>query len=304
MFQYVVYDVFTDKAFGGNQLAVFPDARAIPEDKLQSITAEFNFSEVTFVYPPEDPAHTARVRIFTPTSEVDFAGHPTIGTLIALYDRGQTSPMVLELGIGPLSCTVSEAGAAFTTSQPLQLSSNPAVTLVADVLGVSRDAIKTATHAPVVGSLGIPFVLVELTNETALSACEPNVAAMREGFARHPDSHDFAIFAYVKSGKECLGDPCGAFDPAFKHPAEPDFHARRRYGAALKDNGANNNKSIDCHNRRPSREDHVRRVYSLKRSNKNPAQSLAGFNYLVSAAPYLFSNLKTTLALFAFNLFR
>ena len=159
MFQYVVYDVFTDKAFGGNQLAVFPDARAIPEDKLQSITAEFNFSEVTFVYPPEDPAHTARVRIFTPTSEVDFAGHPTIGTLIALYDRGQTSPMVLELGIGPLSCTVSEAGAVFTTSQPLQLSSNPAVTLVADVLGVSRDAIKTATHAPVVGSLGIPFVL-------------------------------------------------------------------------------------------------------------------------------------------------
>ena len=102
MFQYVVYDVFTDKAFGGNQLAVFPDARDIPEDKLQSITAEFNFSEVTFVYPPEDPAHTARVRIFTPTSEVDFAGHPTIGTLIALYDMGQTSPMVLELGIGPL----------------------------------------------------------------------------------------------------------------------------------------------------------------------------------------------------------
>jgi len=219
MFQYVVYDVFTDKAFGGNQLAVFPDARAIPEDKLQSITAEFNFSEVTFVYPPEDPAHTARVRIFTPTSEVDFAGHPTIGTLIALYDRGQTSPMVLELGIGPLSCTVSEAGAAFTTSQPLQLSSNPAVTLVADVLGVSRDAIKTATHAPVVGSLGIPFVLVELTNETALSACEPNVAAMREGFARHPDSHDFAIFAYVKSGNQIYSRMFAPLDNIPEDPA-------------------------------------------------------------------------------------
>ena len=202
MFQYVVYDVFTDKAFGGNQLAVFPDAREIPEDKLQSITAEFNFSEVTFVYPPEDPAHTARIRIFTPTSEVDFAGHPTIGTLIALYDMGQTSPMVLELGIGPLSCTVSDAGAAFTASQPLQLSSNPAVTLVAKVLGLAPEFIETSTHAPVVGSLGIPFVLVELTNQTSLSACDPNVAAMREGFALHPDSHDFAIFAYVREGTQ------------------------------------------------------------------------------------------------------
>ena len=67
MFQYVVYDVFTDKAFGGNQLAVFPDARAIPEDKLQSITAEFNFSEVTFVYPPEDPAPVSYTHLTLPT---------------------------------------------------------------------------------------------------------------------------------------------------------------------------------------------------------------------------------------------
>jgi len=89
MTQYFVYDVFTDTLFGGNQLAVFPDGQSLPEDKLQSIAAEFNFSEVTFVYPPSDPAHTARVRIFTPTSEVDFAGHPIIGTLIALLNLGR-----------------------------------------------------------------------------------------------------------------------------------------------------------------------------------------------------------------------
>jgi len=84
MTQYLVYDVFTDTVFGGNQLAVFPDARELPENKLQAIAAEFNFSEVTFVYPPANPDHSAKVRIFTPTSEVDFAGHPVIGTVIAL----------------------------------------------------------------------------------------------------------------------------------------------------------------------------------------------------------------------------
>jgi trans-2,3-dihydro-3-hydroxyanthranilate isomerase len=106
---YLVYDVFTAAAFGGNQLAVFPDARGLPEDRLQAITREFNFSEVTFVYPPEDPAHTARVRIFTPSREVPFAGHPTIGTAIALYDLGRGSDLVLELGVGPIPC--HDAGA-------------------------------------------------------------------------------------------------------------------------------------------------------------------------------------------------
>lgn len=79
MHRYFVYDVFTDTRFGGNQLAVFPEASHILEDALQSIAAEFNFSEVTFVYPPADANHTARVRIFTPTIEVPFAGHPRSG---------------------------------------------------------------------------------------------------------------------------------------------------------------------------------------------------------------------------------
>ena len=96
---YLVYDVFTETRFGGNQLAVFPDAAGLPDEKLQSIAREFNFSETTFVYPPQNPAHTARVRIFTPTSEVPFAGHPTIGTAIALHDLGRGSEMGLELGV-------------------------------------------------------------------------------------------------------------------------------------------------------------------------------------------------------------
>ena len=109
MSRYLVYDVFTDTRFGGNQLAVFPDATDLPEADLQAIAAEFNFSEVTFVYPPENPAHTARVRIFTPTMEIPFAGHPVIGTAIALADAGHGPDMVLELGVGPLPCRVDTA---------------------------------------------------------------------------------------------------------------------------------------------------------------------------------------------------
>ena len=202
MTQYFVYDVFTDTPFGGNQLAVFPDAKDIPEDKLQSIAAEFNFSEVTFVYPPRDSAHTARVRIFTPNTEVDFAGHPTIGTLIALSDLGHKSPMVLELGIGPLNGEVTEVGAAFTATQSLNILSHPDVALVAEALSLPQSAIKAQTHLPTLASMGLPFILVELDSRTSLSACDPNVTAMRKGAALHPESHDFAIFAYVRDGKK------------------------------------------------------------------------------------------------------
>ena len=86
--RYVTSDVFTDRAFGGNHLAVFPDATGIPDDLLLTIAREFNFSETTFCYPPENPANAARVRIFTPGSELQFAGHPTVGSAIALCTLG------------------------------------------------------------------------------------------------------------------------------------------------------------------------------------------------------------------------
>ena len=72
--------MFTDRKFGGNPLAVFTDARGLSDADMQKLAAEFNLSETTFVLPPEDPAHTARVRIFTPKAEMPFAGHPSVGT--------------------------------------------------------------------------------------------------------------------------------------------------------------------------------------------------------------------------------
>lgn len=200
MDRYFVYDVFTDTRFGGNQLAIFPEADSIPEDALQRITAEFNFSEVTFVYPPKDPNHTARVRIFTPTMEVPFAGHPTIGTAKALADMGHGSDMVLELGIGPLSCTAGPHGARFTSNAPLARLATPDPALVARALGLSPDRLDTRQHIPTLASVGLPFTLTALASRADLAACQPDIAAFREGAKAHPQGLDFAQFAYVREG--------------------------------------------------------------------------------------------------------
>src|SRR5688572_29883601 len=109
---FITVDVFTDRPFGGNQLAVFPDARAIDPAQMQAITREFNFSETTFVLPPNNPAHTARVRIFTPRRELPFAGHPTIGTAHVLAGTGaialagDLTPIVFEELAGPVPVTI------------------------------------------------------------------------------------------------------------------------------------------------------------------------------------------------------
>jgi trans-2,3-dihydro-3-hydroxyanthranilate isomerase len=104
-YRYIHLDVFTDRIFGGNQLAVVLDGRGLSTDAMQSIAKEMNFSETTFVLPPERPDTAARVRIFTPAEELPMAGHPTIGTTYALARAGSVAPpttaITLGLGLGP-----------------------------------------------------------------------------------------------------------------------------------------------------------------------------------------------------------
>src|SRR3954464_13535657 len=110
--RYYTADVFTDRRFGGNQLAVFPDARDIAPELMPRIAREFNYSETTFSLPPADPSHTAKVRIFTPGGELQFAGHPTIGTahvlaaIGAVTLTGDKTQIVLEEGVGPVPVTI------------------------------------------------------------------------------------------------------------------------------------------------------------------------------------------------------
>jgi len=107
--RFVTFDVFTARRFAGNPLAVVLDADGLDNDTMQAIAREFNFSETVFVLPPRDPAHRARLRIFNPVAELPFAGHPTVGTAVLLnrIDGGGTREIVLEEGVGPISCSTA-----------------------------------------------------------------------------------------------------------------------------------------------------------------------------------------------------
>jgi len=136
-YDFMMLDVFTEKAFGGNQLAVLTDARGISPDAMQMIAREFDFPETTFVLPPSDPAHARRVRIFTPGGELPFAGHPTVGTACALAIAGHTAvgDVILEEGVGPVAVTTASAGGAY--SARLRLNRGPDVS---DIVPAAADA--------------------------------------------------------------------------------------------------------------------------------------------------------------------
>ncbi len=187
--RFVTLDVFTSTAFGGNQLAVFPDAGGIPEDALIQITREFNFSEVTFCYPPSNPANTRRVRIFTPGKEVPFAGHPTVGTAIALHVLGESgaSPgaeakLVLEEGVGPVPVTVrTGTGAPFAQFAVAKLPEigppPPARAVLAELLSIDAEDILAAPMAPQNVSCGLPFLMVPLRSVDAVSRARVRIDA-------------------------------------------------------------------------------------------------------------------------------
>lgn len=179
--RYLTLDVFTDRMFGGNQLAVFPDAREIPEELLLPITREFNFSEVTFCYPSDDDVHTRRVRIFTPGAEMPFAGHPTIGTTAALALRegalgsAREGRQTLKLGVGtvPVDVRLESDGLAWAELSVAKLPEIgppvPTVTTLADILSLEPSDFVGGTHSPQAVSCGIPFLLAPLKSVAAVS---------------------------------------------------------------------------------------------------------------------------------------
>lgn len=179
-YAYVTADVFTDVRFGGNQLAVLPDARGLSTEQMLAITREFNYSESTFVLPPEDPAHTCRVRIFTPGGEVPFAGHPTVGTAHVLTATGRVpltgdeTRLVLGENVGPVPVTVRAANGVPTFAQlsvaRLPTEEPPAASRdeIAAILGLAADDLLDGDHAPRVGSCGLPFLLVPVRSGDAV----------------------------------------------------------------------------------------------------------------------------------------
>lgn len=178
--RFVTLDVFTDHPFGGNQLAVIPDATGIPEEALLAITGEFNFSETTFCYPPADPAHTRRVRIFTPGGEVPFAGHPTIGTAAALALRegalpGGSGRLQLELDVGTVTVDVRVEGdrlvwAEFGVAKLPELGPPaPGLSMLAEILSLETDDLVGGALSPQGVSCGLPFLMVGVKSLKALA---------------------------------------------------------------------------------------------------------------------------------------
>lgn len=186
-YTYHIVDVFTDTRFGGNQLAVIPDARGLDSETMQRIAREFNYSETTFVLPPEVASHTAHFRIFTPVRELPFAGHPTVGTAWVLgQERGLPagSELVLEAGVGLLKVALSEHGARFQVAvQPefgnLDVSRHD----LARMLGLQADDL---AGEAAVASCGIPFALVPLSGLDALRRARLSLAGDDALFQRWP----------------------------------------------------------------------------------------------------------------------
>jgi trans-2,3-dihydro-3-hydroxyanthranilate isomerase len=204
---FVTVDVFTDRAFGGNPLAVVLDASGLTSPVMQAIAAEFNLAETTFVLPPKDPAHTAQVRIFTPRAEMPFAGHPNVGTAFALAREGTchgrpvgAHTMVFEELAGLVPMEMIRKGGAVTGArlaapQPLTLGETVAPEIVAEACGLAAGDIETRHHAPRVASCGAPFVFAELKDRRALAAARPR----DEVFARHlPREKANGVHLYVQ----------------------------------------------------------------------------------------------------------
>jgi len=159
-----IVDVFTDKPLSGNQLAVVLDAKDIPPRLMQRIAREMNFSETTFVLPPEDPAHAARVRIFAPTVEMRFAGHPTIGTAWVLANEGLVAEDVkeftLEENVGPVLVR-RDGSMCWLTNPPLSFGDVFPHAQVAATLGIDESDIISSIPAQIV-STGNPMLFVAL----------------------------------------------------------------------------------------------------------------------------------------------
>lgn len=200
--RYLILDVFTDRALGGNPLAVVLNSDGLDEAAMQHITREFNLSETVFILPPKDPANRARIRIFTIAHELPFAGHPTVGASIALaLEGGSAGAMALEEAIGIVKCEVATDGTGSrrgTSTFVVPRASTLEETEVskrecADALSLEVADIGFDAHRPVVASAGVPFLFVPVANLTALARARPDESA----FIRNLGAYGEAMYLYT-----------------------------------------------------------------------------------------------------------
>jgi trans-2,3-dihydro-3-hydroxyanthranilate isomerase len=220
--QYVTVDVFTDRKFGGNPLAVVLEAEGLATADMQAIAAEFNYAETTFVLPPADRRNTAQVRIFTPKAELPFAGHPNIGTafMLAHLGRADGEKFVFEEKAGLVPIDVMRNGGKVVSTrlaapQPLTIVEEVAPELAASAAGLKASDI---VGRPVIASTGASLLFAEVTSRAVLkeATCNTNV------FISHlPPQRVIGVHLYVPVREDSVEIQCRMFAPLYGVPEDP-----------------------------------------------------------------------------------
>jgi trans-2,3-dihydro-3-hydroxyanthranilate isomerase len=232
-FDFVTLDVFTDRPFGGNPLAVFPDGRGLSDEAMQAIATEFNLSETVFLLPPPEGSEAiATVRIFTPVAELPFAGHPNVGAAYfvaangGVFGREAGERFTFDEKAGPVACFVERDGQALRTAiaapQPLSLGEELDLATVAACASLDPAAVETSVHRPVYASVGLPFVTAQLKSLDDLARARPAAGAFSEALERHHPADDFfSLYLYARDP----GDPSRVrtrmFAPLSNIPEDP-----------------------------------------------------------------------------------
>ncbi len=206
-YRFFTCDVFTDRAFGGNPLAVFTDARGLSSQQMQLVAREFNLSETTFVLPAEVETTTHKLRIFTPNTELPFAGHPTIGTALVLVWAGAVTAsggiahVTFEEGIGPVPVTISELdqgllhGQLSAPSTPEFGPSPPSPEQIAEALSLDTSGLLGGNDPPQAVSCGAPCLFVPLRDLDAVRRCRLRTDAWERVLKNYWAPHPY-VFSY------------------------------------------------------------------------------------------------------------
>ncbi len=236
-------DVFTDAPFSGNPLAVVLDADALPAERMQAVAREFNLSETVFVQRPRDPVNTARLRIFTPRTEIPFAGHPTIGAAILIAQNRapdmlgeQPFRIALELDAGLVVCEVAQKKPAAPRAifalprLPQFLGETGGFADIADALGLSSSDIGFDGHLPCLCSAGVPMAFIPVASLAAVARISPRPERFVDAFRLNQP----AVFVYTRE----THDPAHAvharmFAPALGVPEDPATGAAAAAFAAV-----------------------------------------------------------------------
>lgn len=207
-YSFETVDVFTDRRFGGNPLALFPESAGLSDREMQLLAAEMNLSETTFVLPPADGSNTARVRIFNRSHEMPFAGHPMVGTAYVLARRmkeaGDTLRFEVPAGLVTVRLIRDDAavrGAIIEAPQPLTLGVTVPAGEIAESVGVAASEIIVSNHVPTLASVGNTYVIAEVTEE-GLNQSSPNLAVFRRILDATPGLDGrFSLYVYTRTDR-------------------------------------------------------------------------------------------------------